>query len=279
MTNVRNDLTIYDTFASQWWDAKSPFSCSLHAVNRLCLEEIITVVGSDLRATTVIDLGCGGGLLARPLSERGATVLASDLSKPSVRATHQCGIGTRLHALVADARHPPFSSGCADLVLCADIIEHIPSWRAVLAHAAGVLKPGGRIFVSTLTRTWLSSFIGVHVAEGLGFVPKGTHDPALLVRPAEVADEARKLGLKATAPVGLTPCLWRSALTRTLHVRRTRWVMVSYAMWLSKPPSPHRGDGEVTSSCATPAAGAGSTALFERAANGEWGARRLATCR
>lgn len=237
MTNSRNDLSIYDTFASQWWDVKSPFSCSLHAVNRFCLNEIIRVVGSELRTAILIDLGCGGGLLARPLAERGATVLASDLSRPSVREAHLCGIGTRLHALIADARHPPFGTECADIILCADIIEHIPQWRVVLAHAANMLKPGGRIFVSTLTRTWLSSLVGVHLAEGLGFVPRGTHDPALFVRPHEVAEEASKLNLVASVPVGITPCLWHSALSRTLQLRRTRWVMVSYAMWLTKPRS------------------------------------------
>lgn len=235
MTTVRNDLSIYDTFASQWWDVRSPFSCSLHAVNRLCLDEIVRVMGADFRHQRVVDLGCGGGLLARPLAERGGTVLASDLSKPSVRAAHDCGIGTALHAVVADARRPPFVGGCADLVLCADTFEHIPQWRAVLAYAATLLKPGGRIFVSTLTRTWLSSLIGVHLAEGLGFVPKGTHDPALLVRPREIVEAAAGLGLVATAPIGLTPCLWRSALTGTLHLRRTRWVVVSYALWLSRP--------------------------------------------
>lgn len=244
MTTVRNDLSIYDTFAAQWWDAKSPFSCSLQAVNRLCLSEIISVIGTRLQHTTVVDLGCGGGLLARPLAERGATVLASDVSKPSVRTAHQCGLGTRLHALVADARQPPFSPQCADLILCADIIEHIPRWREVIQHASTLLKPGGRVFVSTLTRTWISSLIGVHIAEGLGFVPKGTHDPQLLVRPREVAEAAATCGLACSAPVGFTPCLWRSALTRTLHLRRTRWVMVSYAQWLTKPPMPtHAGPG------------------------------------
>lgn len=239
MTTTRNDLSIYDTFASQWWDAKSPFSCSLHAVNRICLDEIVHMAGADFRGKHVVDLGCGGGLLARPLAERGAAVLACDLSKPSVRAAHECGVGTRLHALVADARQPPFAGGFGDLVLCADILEHISQWRAVLARAAELVKPGGRIFVSTLTRTWLSSLIGVHLAEGLGYVPKGTHDPKLLVRPNEVAEAGAALGFAVSAPIGMTPCLWRSALTGTLHLRRTGGVLVSYMLWLTKPAQTH----------------------------------------
>ena len=121
-----------------------------------------------------------------------------------MRATHTCGIGTKLHALIADARHPPFVLGCADIVLCADIVEHIAEWRAVLEHASTLVKPGGHIFVSTLTRTWLSSFIGVHLAEGMGFVPKGTHDPGMLVRPGEIIEVALPMALRTGPDPPLT---------------------------------------------------------------------------
>src|ERR1043165_7766860 len=72
MPQLRNDLTIYDTHAADWWAPRSPFSCSLQAGNRLCLAEILQATGEDLHDLTVVDLGCGGGLLAQPLAARGA---------------------------------------------------------------------------------------------------------------------------------------------------------------------------------------------------------------
>lgn len=234
MSRVRNDLTIYDTHAADWWKPRSPFSCSLQAVNQLCLAEILRVMGGDLSGITVVDLGCGGGLLARPLAERGATVLACDLSTASIREAHRHAGDSALCALVGDARHPPFSSACADLVLCADILEHIPAWRTVLAQAAGLLRADGRIFVSTLTRSWWSALIAVHLGEGFGFVPKGTHDPAMFLTPEEISAHGNRLGLAGDAPVGFTPNLLASLFSGRLCLRRTRRVQVEYALWLRR---------------------------------------------
>jgi 2-polyprenyl-3-methyl-5-hydroxy-6-metoxy-1,4-benzoquinol methylase len=158
-----------------------------------------------------------------------------------VREAHRHADGTALCALVADAREPPFPPACADVVLCADILEHIPAWRTVLAQAAGLLKPGGRIFVSTLTRSWWSALVAVHLGEGLGFVPKGTHDPAMFLTPEEISRQGASLGLASSPPVGFTPDLWPSLLAGELRLRRTRSVQVSYAMWLQRASG--GGDG------------------------------------
>jgi 2-polyprenyl-6-hydroxyphenyl methylase/3-demethylubiquinone-9 3-methyltransferase len=235
MPRLRNDLGLYDRHAADWWRSDSAFSCSLHAVNRLCLEEIVAEVGADLTGRIVVDLGCGGGLVAKPLAERGAVVVAGDLSRASLHELSRHADGLAMAPVLADARQAPFADASADLVLCADILEHIPGWRQVLAQAARLVKPGGRIFVSTLTRTWLSSLIGVHLAEGLGFVPAGTHDPRLLITPDEVAACACGHGLRATPAVGLTPRLLASAWSGELKLRRTPWVLVSYTMWLTRP--------------------------------------------
>ncbi|MBA3697400.1 MAG: 3-demethylubiquinone-9 3-O-methyltransferase [Planctomycetes bacterium] len=234
MSRVRNDLTIYDTHAADWWKPRSAFSCSLQAVNRLCLDEIVQVLGDDLHGVVVADLGCGGGLLAHPLAERGATVLAGDLSQPSVREARRHAGHAGVCVVVADACLPPFPSACADVVLCADILEHIPTWRTALAQAAGLLKPDGRIFVSTLTRSWWSALVAVHLGEGLGFVPRGTHDPAMFLTPDEVADYGMRLGLACSPAVGFTPSLLPSLLTGELRLRRTKRVQVGYGMWLHR---------------------------------------------
>lgn len=236
MVSVRNNLTLYERHASEWWIPDSPFFCSLHAVNQLCRDDILLEMGHELRDATVVDLGCGGGLLAKPLAERGAMVLASDLSGRSLCEARRQSCGVAVHPVQADACCQPFGDGIADLVLCADILEHIPAWPRVMAEASRLVRPGGRIFISTLTRTWLSSLIGVHLAEGLGFVPKGTHDPALLIRPDEIAACADSLGLSARPPVGLTPRLLKSVIHGRLHLRRSTHVLVSYALWLDKPP-------------------------------------------
>jgi 2-polyprenyl-6-hydroxyphenyl methylase/3-demethylubiquinone-9 3-methyltransferase len=238
MSTIRNDLGLYERHACEWWNEGHNFARSLREVNRLCLEAIVTGIGDRLDGMTVVDLGCGGGLLAEPLAGMGARVLANDISLGSLRAARRHareGGVDGLAVVHGDALRPPYADGCADVVLCADILEHIHDWRLVLHGAAALLRPGGRIFASTLNRTWQARWLGVHLAEGLGYVPKGTHDPEMFITPQELADQGLALGLRPGSAIGFAPRLWRTVMSRRLHMGPSASVAVEYAMWLEKP--------------------------------------------
>ncbi|MBA3710553.1 MAG: methyltransferase domain-containing protein, partial [Planctomycetes bacterium] len=144
---MKNDLALYDRHASDWWDEDSRFAASLHALNRVRIDEVRGMMGAAFSGR-VVDLGCGGGLLSEPLARGGATVVGVDISAESVRAAsvHGCGY-QRLYYVRADAAHPPLPDAWADLVVCADVVEHIQAWSSVVAAAARVAKPGARFYV------------------------------------------------------------------------------------------------------------------------------------
>lgn len=230
---VRNDLGLYDRHAEDWWNRNSAFSCSLHEVNRLCLAAIRKRLGPTLRGSTVIDLGCGGGLLAEPLAMAGAQVMGVDLSGPSVIAARNHGRDlNNLSYVRGDVRCPPLARHSADLVLCADVLEHVADWKAVLAAAAILLRPGsGQLFVVTINRTVRARWLAVIFGEGLGFVPRGTHDPKMFITPTELGDAAHKSGLVANGYLGFSPRLIATVCARRLCMRTSRSLAVEYGAW------------------------------------------------
>jgi 2-polyprenyl-6-hydroxyphenyl methylase/3-demethylubiquinone-9 3-methyltransferase len=102
----------------------------------------------------------------------------------------------------ADARACPLAEASADLVLLADVVEHVADWRAALGEAARLLRPGGVLYVNTINRTARARWLAVHVAEGLRLLPRGTHDAAMFVRPEELSAAAAAVGLRCTASAG-----------------------------------------------------------------------------
>ena len=230
---LRNDLSLYDRHADDWWNKDAAFSRSLHEVNRLRLAVIRERLGSDLRGRTVIDLGCGGGLLAEPLAQAGAQVIGVDLSGPSLVAArnhghHIDGLGY----IRGNALNPPLASRSADLVLCADLLEHVGDWKAVLTAAALLLRPDtGHLFVTTINRTRRARWLAVMLGEGLGFVPAGTHDPALFIAPDDLNTAARRSGLEPDGYIGFVPRLAATVWSRRLRLRTSRSLAVEYAAW------------------------------------------------
>lgn len=199
----RNDLGLYDRHADAWWDRTGWFAASLHGVNDLRVQHLSDVYGGDMRGVVVVDLGCGGGLLAEPMASRGATVIGIDQSEASIAVARSHGAAIPgLRYEVGDARAPSLPDRCADLVTCADLIEHVDGWPTVVAAAARMLRPGGRLYVSTLNRTFASRILAVHVAETLRLIPVGTHDPARLIRPGELLAAAQTAGLRLDRLLG-----------------------------------------------------------------------------
>lgn len=187
-----NDLDIYERHARDWWNPKAPAFRSLHAINGFRAELVREWLGAQLRGATVLDLGCGGGLLAEPLMRAGARVFGADIGLQSVRAA-AAKLGKRF--VQADLRHAPFASASADIVLLADVIEHVEGVERALLEAARVLRPSGWLYVNTLNRTRKASWLAVTIAEGLGLVPRGTHDPRMFITPDELTRYAANAGL------------------------------------------------------------------------------------
>jgi 2-polyprenyl-6-hydroxyphenyl methylase/3-demethylubiquinone-9 3-methyltransferase len=229
-----NDLSIYERHADDWWDERSRFAASLHALNQVRLSEIRSRLGAGFRGMAV-DLGCGGGLIAERLARDGATVVGVDLSGASLRVAraHGAGVARLLYAR-GDALRAPLPAACADLVLCADVLEHVTDWRALLAEAARIARPGAQFYVNTISRTWRARAVVIWLGEGLGFVPRGTHDHRLFVRPDELGDAAAQRGWRLEGVLGqrvrplATIAHWRLALAPTAAIWGT------YSAWLSR---------------------------------------------
>lgn len=237
---TRNDLDLYDRHASDWWDAGSRAFRSLHRVKAHNLREIDARWGTHLRGATVVDLGCGGGLLTIPLAERGARTIGIDLSSGSLRAAvreaERRGVECRFVA--GDVLCPPLDAGCADFVVLADVLEHLSDPPAAIAAATRLLRRGGRMFVNTINRTSKARLLAVTLAEGLGFVPRGTHDAALFVRPDELQAMAEHAGLKVEEFVGEAPRLLATLRSGAIELRGTPDLSVLYSAFLCRSASP-----------------------------------------
>jgi len=230
-----NDLDLYERCAADWWNEDSAFSAALHDLNRLRLREITGKIGGDFRGL-VVDFGCGGGLIANPLARTGARVVGFDLSLGSLRAG---AANARAQAIQpgfarADVCHAPIADGCADLVICADILEHVPAWRAVLGECARVAKPGAWMYVDTINRTRRARLLAVGLAEGLRFIPPGTHDHRMFVRPDELAEAGRACGWRLDHVMGRSLRLWATLSERRLRLAPGRGIWGSYGAWMQR---------------------------------------------
>jgi 2-polyprenyl-6-hydroxyphenyl methylase/3-demethylubiquinone-9 3-methyltransferase len=238
---MRNDLQIYEKNGDQWWDPGSSTFRSLQSVNVFREGLIREWFGDRLAGALVVDLGCGGGLLAEPLAESGARVLGLDLSHRSLR-TAASRPSTRGRFYVrADLARSPVAGGIADIAILADVLEHVPDVEAAVAEAARVLKPGGLLYVNTINRTWRAHFLAVTVAEGLKLVPRGTHDPKLFVRPGELCEQAARHGLRSRRLQGEAPALCATARRWTVTLRKSRTLSVLYSALFQKDPLQRAG--------------------------------------
>jgi 2-polyprenyl-6-hydroxyphenyl methylase/3-demethylubiquinone-9 3-methyltransferase len=227
----RNDLTLYERHANAWWDPRSAAFRSLHAVNEYRVDLLRDWLGTRLDGLVVVDVGCGGGLLGLPLTRAGARIVGVDLSRGSLRtaARHVAG-----GFACGDAQRLPLRTGAADIVLLADVIEHVPSPARALAEAARLLRPGGLCFVNTISRTRRATWLAVRIAEGLRLVPPGTHDPEMFVAPDELRRLAGAAGLVPRALQGESVDLWRTLRRRAITLRRGADLSVGYSCLFAK---------------------------------------------
>jgi len=198
------ELVKFEALAHQYWDAAGPLH-TLHALNPV--RTTFIAARATLVGAAAADVGCGGGLLSESLARLGARVTGIDLSPAmiSVARLHAESAGLPLDYRVQSAAALAAAApGGFALVCCMELAEHVPDPAALVADLARLVQPGGALFISTITRT-PRAFLGAIVAAEylLRLVPRGTHQYARLIRPAELARAARAAGLELRELCGL----------------------------------------------------------------------------
>ena len=199
------EIQKFSELAHRWWDPTSEFR-PLHEINPLRLEWINARV--PLAGKQVCDVGCGGGILAESIAKKGATVTGIDLSEKALKVADlhslESGIKVR-YELIAAEELAAREAGQYDVVTCMEMLEHVPDPAAIVQACAKLVKPGGHIFFSTLNRnpkSYLFAIIGAEYI--LGLLPRGTHDYAKFITPAELSGFTRKADLEVEALKGMT---------------------------------------------------------------------------
>ncbi|MBK1640749.1 bifunctional 3-demethylubiquinol 3-O-methyltransferase/2-polyprenyl-6-hydroxyphenol methylase [Chromatium okenii] len=210
------EIKKFEDLASRWWDPNSEFK-PLHDINPLRLDYIDRAAGG-LADKRVLDVGCGGGILSESMALRGATVLGIDMGTMPLRVaelhTLESGVEVEYRQMPVEtlAAEQP---GSFDVVTCMEMLEHVPSPASVVAACAQLVRPGGRVFFSTLNRnpkSFLFAIIGAEYV--LRLLPKGTHDYARFIRPSELDGWVRQTKLRTVDLIGMT----YNPLTRTYHL-------------------------------------------------------------
>lgn len=224
------EIAKFDALASRWWDRQSEFR-PLHDINPLRLSFIERHV--SLPGIRVLDVGCGGGILAEGLAHRGARVSGIDMAPAplGVAKLHllESGLEIDYQQSTAEA-FAEQHAGSFDVVCCLEMLEHVPAPASVIEACARLLKPGGHLFLSTINRNPKSYLMAVIGAEYLlRLLPSGTHDYRKFIRPAELAGWCREAGLSLKATTGLhyNPLTRRYSLGKNLDV--------NYLVCLRKP--------------------------------------------
>jgi ubiquinone biosynthesis O-methyltransferase len=201
---TRLNLEMYDTYAEDWWTGETRWLRLLHNMVPPRLAYFNPIVG-NWRDKSVLDLGCGGGFMAEPLARQGARVIGVDPSAPAIAAAkrHAQESGLSIDYRVGTGEHLPVANSAVDIVLCVDVLEHVRDLDAVIGEIRRVLKPGGLFLFDTINRTWLSKLAIVVLGEiVLRLGPRGTHDPALFIRPEELRAKLERQKFTIAAPFG-----------------------------------------------------------------------------
>ncbi len=215
------ELAKFEASAAAFWDSHGEFA-PLHLLNPLRTQFIAQ--RTALAGRRVLDVGCGGGLLAEALARAGARVTAIDLAPAMIEVARLHAAESALavdYRLIAAEELAAAEPAAFDVVTCMEMLEHVPDPAAMTATLARLLRPGGALFVSTINRNLRSFLLAIVGAEYLlGLIPRGTHEYERLIRPAELARWARAAGLTLNALVGveLNPFTRRVALTRDVAV-------------------------------------------------------------
>lgn len=204
--NHRNDLSIYDREAAVWWSGETRWVRTLQNMvpGRMAYFDRF----AKWSGASVLDLGCAGGFMAEALAERGARVSGIDPATDAIDAarSHAAEGGLEITYDIGVGEALPYKDAAFDYVVSVDVLEHVSDLKQVLAEVARVLKPGGLFLFDTINRNPLARFATITLAENiLGLLPKGTHDPAMFIRPGELRAGLTEAGLTPADFTGLGP--------------------------------------------------------------------------
>ena len=203
---MRNDLTIYDKVAQSWWTDDIRWVRTLKNLVPGRLGWFDRQI--DWQDKAVLDLGCAGGFMAEALATRGAHVTGIDPSEGAINAAraHARAQGQRIGYDVGVGEALPYGDASFDAVVCVDVLEHVADLTRVLAEVVRTLRPGGVFLFDTINRNPLARLATITVAEDLlRLLPRGTHDPAMFIKPAELRAAMQGVGLVPGDFTGLGP--------------------------------------------------------------------------
>lgn len=200
------ELDKFSALASRWWDPESEFK-PLHAINPLRLGWITDNAGT-LNGKQIVDVGCGGGILAESMAAQGASVTGIDLAGKSLTIARlhglESGVSVNYREISAEALAQE-QPGQYDIVTCMELLEHVPDPASIVTACATMVKPGGWAFFSTLNRNPKSFLFAILGAEYLlNIVPRGTHSYESFIRPSELTAAMRQSGLELSSMTGLS---------------------------------------------------------------------------
>ncbi|MDH3634702.1 MAG: bifunctional 2-polyprenyl-6-hydroxyphenol methylase/3-demethylubiquinol 3-O-methyltransferase UbiG [Gammaproteobacteria bacterium] len=202
----RVEIDKFQSLASRWWDPESEFK-PLHEINPLRVS-YIEQQASNLNGKNILDVGCGGGILAESLASKGASVTGIDMADLSLEVArmhlHESGldIDYQLSTVEAFAEQ---NETRFDIVTCLEMLEHVPDPDSVISAATRLLKPDGLLFLSTINRNPKSFALAILGAEYvLGLLPRGTHEYRKFIKPSEIAAQLRESGLRIVDITGMS---------------------------------------------------------------------------
>ncbi|MGO3344080.1 MAG: bifunctional 2-polyprenyl-6-hydroxyphenol methylase/3-demethylubiquinol 3-O-methyltransferase UbiG [Marinomonas sp.] len=239
MTNIKeqninvdlNEVAKFEALASRWWDTENEFK-PLHDINPLRVNYINE--RAQLSGKKVIDIGCGGGILSEAMSALGAHVKGIDMGEAPLAVARLHLEESKLdidYEKITAEEIADREAGTYDVVTCLEMLEHVPDPASVIKACMSLVKPGGHVFFSTINRNpkaYLFAIVGAEYI--LKMLPKGTHDYAKFIQPAELNNYARNVGLEVSHMTGLN----YNPLTK--HYKLTdKDVSVNYMMHTQKP--------------------------------------------
>jgi 2-polyprenyl-6-hydroxyphenyl methylase/3-demethylubiquinone-9 3-methyltransferase len=222
----RNDPAQYDRLADEWWRPSGGFA----ALHWLAASRAGHIPPAGHRGAVLVDLACGGGLMAPHVARLGYRHVGVDLGLPGLELARRHGVLPLRGSVLA----VPLADGCADVVVAGEVLEHVDDDVAVLAECARLLRPGGTLVIDALAATRLAALLMVRIGERLpGGPPPGIHDPALFVDRRRLLAAAERLGLELRL-VGLRPSMkdaiaWRLGRRESVRMKPIRSTAVVFA--------------------------------------------------
>ena len=219
------DNEIYNQTCDIWWDEHQPLHAIRTSLNPARIEyfaSAFAATGLDPAGKVVVDVGCGGGLLAEEIARLGAAVIGVDPSASSIATAraHAAQAGLVIDYRIGPGEHLPVDDACADVVYCVDVLEHVADLDAVVAETARVLKPGGLYLFDTINRTRLSKFVMIKLSQdwpGTAWMPANLHDWDQFVTPGELRAALARHGLQEHGMAGMSPGISPPALIRLMR--------------------------------------------------------------